>query len=293
MAEYVRLTRRQLQTSIHRYTHPDSGRRVVVIGMHHVGEPGYFAGLRAVLNAVEADGGVVHCEGARLLPCSAPDVTTQEQQLLEDLRRGDELQAHRLAELGWLGQIDGLGYPPHWRVIDLSYLQIMRRLGTPATRQLADRKIRAFAWPDADHRGIHRLRLRIALATRIAARDRYVARVDHRDPADRVLLDGRTAVALDGVAATERDAALARGVQHVPGLVAGLRDQGFVRTEEVAWHTVAEMPTIRAALWRLATATQDHRSVGTLRRPAASASARHHPEVADPLATTSEPSAAA
>src|SRR6266511_2808289 len=88
MAEYLRLIRRtHLQTSIHYYAHPDTGRRVTMIGTHHVGERAYFAGLRVVIDELEAAGALVHCEGSRLLPCDDPAITAGEQQLLGQLRR--------------------------------------------------------------------------------------------------------------------------------------------------------------------------------------------------------------
>src|SRR6266511_2808288 len=96
MAEYLRLIRRtHLQTSIHYYAHPDTGRRVTMIGTHHVGERAYFAGLRVVIDELEAAGALVHCEGSRLLPCDDPDITAEEQQLLAELRRCDALEKRR------------------------------------------------------------------------------------------------------------------------------------------------------------------------------------------------------
>ncbi len=252
MAEYLRLIRRtHVQTSIHHYAHPDTGRRVTVIGTHHVGQPAYFAGLRAVIDELEAAGAVVHCEGSRLLPCDDPDITAEEQRLLAELRRCDELEKQRLSELGWVGQMDGLGYPPHWQVIDLSYLEIFRQLGLAAAQQLVQGKTRAFDWPDDDRKGIDRLRMRITLTLRATANDRHVTQLEGREPTKTVLLADRTMLALNGVAGTDRDTVLVWGVAHMPGLGAGLGEQGFVRSDEPQWHTVAELPSIRTALWRV------------------------------------------
>src|SRR6266511_3370187 len=219
MAEYLRLIRRtHLQTSIHYYAHPDTGRRVTMIGTHHVGERAYFAGLRVVIDELEAAGALVHCEGSRLLPCDDPDITAEEQQLLAELRRCDELEKRRLAHLGWVGQIDGLGYPPHWQVIDLSYLEILRRLGVTAIQRLVHGKTKAFDWPDDDHKGIDRLRLRVAATLRATANDRHVTQLNDREPRKTVLPGDRTTAALNGVAGTDRDTVLGWGVAHMPGL---------------------------------------------------------------------------
>ena len=260
MAEYLRLAQRvHAQTSIHRYVHPDTGRRVTLLGTHHVGKARYFTGLRTVIDELEAAAGaVVHCEGSRLRLCDEADITAEEQQLLAQLRRCDELEKRRLHELGWIGQIDGLGYPPHWQVIDLSYLQIARRLGPAATRTLTHRKTRAFDWPEDDRRGLQRLQLRIALTLRLTCNDRYVTQLARqRGSADAVLLGERTTVALDGVSGTDRDTVLVWGAGHLPGLGAGLRDQGFIREGELEWHTVSEVPSIARSVWRLVVGQPD------------------------------------
>src|SRR6266511_2961802 len=241
MAEYLRLIRRtHLQTSIHYYAHPDTGRRVTMIGTHHVGERAYFAGLRVVIDELEAAGALVHCEGSRLLPCDDPGITAEEQRLLAELRRCDELEKRRLAHLGWVGQIN-----------DLSYLEIFRRLGVTAIQRLVHGKTKAFDWSDDDRKGIDRLRLRVAATLRATANDRHVTQLEGRAPTKTVLLADRTMLALNGVAGTDRDTVLVWGVAHMPGLGAGLREQGFVRSDEPQWHTVAELPSLRTALWRV------------------------------------------
>jgi hypothetical protein len=112
MAEYLRRVRRRAQSAIHRYVHPGTGRRVTVVGTHHVGRPAYFACLRAVIDDLEQAGAVVHSEGSSLIPPDEAGITTEEHQLLADLRRLGELEKRRVRELGWIGQIDGLAYPP-------------------------------------------------------------------------------------------------------------------------------------------------------------------------------------
>lgn len=254
-AEYVRLADgRQVQTSIRTFTHPVTARKVTVIGTYHLGEPSYFVGLREAIDKLQANGAVVQCEGSRLRACDETDATADERELLAQLRRADELQNQRVAELGWVGQIDGLAYEPSWQVFDLDYLKIIRGLGMPLARAKTRGKLRLVDWPDTDRNGLNRMRLGIALLMRIASQDRRLVHLANRpDPADEVLVKARNAVALDGVAGTDRDTVLVWGLAHLPGLDTGLVEQGFVRSGEPQWHTVARRPTIPRALFRLAT----------------------------------------
>jgi hypothetical protein len=251
-AEYVQLVgRRQVQTSTRLFTHPDTDRQVTVIGTFHLGEPAYFTGLRDTIDKLQANGAVVQCEGSRLLTC---DDTDDEQELLGQLRRADVLQDQRLAELGWISQVQGLQYPPSWQIADLNYLTIIRDLGIPLARTMARAQLRRVDWPDDDRNGLNRMRLGIALLMRVVSQDRRVVQVAaHPDPADAVLVTARNEVALDGIAGTDRDTVLIWGLAHLPGLDAGLTEQGFIRSGEPQWHTVARRPTIPDALWRLAT----------------------------------------
>jgi hypothetical protein len=246
--------RRHVQTSIRIFNHPVTDRKVTVIGTYHLGEHDYFAGLGEAIDTLQANGAVVQCEGSRLLTCDESDATADEQELLAQLRRADVLQDQRVAELGWAGQIDGLGYPPSWQVVDLSYLKIIRGLGIPLARTVTRGKLRRVDWPDDDRNGLNRMRLGIALLMRIVSQDQRLVQVAARhDPTDEVLVKARNAVALQGIASTDRDTVLIWGLAHLPGLDAGLAEQGFVRSGAPLWHTVARRPTIPDALWRLAT----------------------------------------
>jgi hypothetical protein len=261
VAEYVRLVRGQVQTSIRRYAHPDTGRQVMVVGTHHVGRPGYFGALRAVIDAAEAAGAVVHSEGSSRVPFDTADITAEERQLLAELERYQELGERRIRELGWVGQVEGLGYPPQWHIVDLSNVDIIRRLGGDTVREYIGRMSRMLG-PHDDPRALDRMLLRIAVGTRLTMTDRHVVRLGRRDRAAAVLLGDRDKVALEGVRATDRDAVLVWGAGHMPGLGAGLVEQGFLRQGPPEWHTAVQVPSINRALWGLITGgSRAHRSI--------------------------------
>jgi hypothetical protein len=251
MTEFLRIVRSaQLQTPVLRYVHPDSRRRVTVIGGMHVGDPGFFARLRTVIDGLHAAGAVVQCEGSGLLPYADADADDAERQVLADLGRCRELEKRRIAELGWVGQADGLGYPPDWQIIDLTNLEIVRLAGVDVMAEGVRRMTKQFDWPEDDRNGITRFRLAVAMTLRVMAIARGMDAYRKADPANGVLLGARTSTALDGVDTTDRHVVLIWGAMHLPGIDAGLTARGFVRTGEPQWFTVAQLPSIRSAIWR-------------------------------------------
>jgi hypothetical protein len=193
----------------------------------------------------------VQCEGSRLLPDDA-DGTDEEQLLIAELRCVDELEKLRVAEIGWTHQVDGLGYPPHWQMVDLSYLQILRRLGPAPIRTMIERRNRLYNPPNTSRATPQVFRLAIAIAMRVAENDRHITRPS-RNPADTVLIGDRNDLALKGIADTAQDTVLVHGAAHMPGIGAGLHEQGFRRHGDTEWHTAATRLPIRSALWKLLT----------------------------------------
>ncbi|GAA0905196.1 hypothetical protein [Virgisporangium aurantiacum] len=248
MSEYVRTIDGRLQTAVHHYLHPDLPRRVTIIGTHHFGVPAYWTDIRARIDRLVAGGAVVHCEGSMLVP-DASDVTEDERRLLTELRRCRVLEQQRVSQVfGWVHQRDGLGYPPHWQVIDLSHLEILRRLGPDMIGKFIGPLRRMVDWPDDDRCGPARYRFLIAVRVRITGNDRAITR---RGPADTVLVDDRQRLALDAVAGTGRDTVLVWGASHLAGLGTALRSRGFVRCGDTEWHTVLDLPPIWPAFRQL------------------------------------------
>jgi hypothetical protein len=251
--EYVRLVdKRQVQTSIRLFVDPGTDRQITVIGTFHLGEPGYYQGLREAIDKLEANGAVVHCEGPyRLNPDD--DVTDEQHELLALLDRVGVLMTQRVGELGWTAQAAALGYPPSWQRIDLTNLEIIRRMGMEQARSKIRKMVGFLDWPDGDRNGLNRMRLQIALLMRLMSQDKTIVQAAQRETTDKVIVEARNEVALQAVAGTDHDTVLIWGLTHMPGLDAGLTEQGFVRSGDPQWHTVTRRPTIPDALWRLAT----------------------------------------
>ncbi|GAA2617176.1 hypothetical protein [Paractinoplanes durhamensis] len=252
-AEFVRVRRRRLQTAVRRYLHPGTGRTITVIGTYHLAKPAYWQDLREVIDKLEANGAVVHCEGSTK---SHPDddVTDEERQIVDQLVRAGTLERRRIKALGWTGQVEGLGYPDSWRVVDLSTAEIVRRLGPALGRHAAAHKMRGMDWPDIDRAGFNKLRLKITFLFRFMAADNLVIKASNGSgPSDDVIVKARDQHALAEAAGADQDLVMIWGLAHLPGLDAGLIALGFERSGPLQWHTVTRrVPSICGALLRWA-----------------------------------------
>jgi hypothetical protein len=123
--------RATLQTAVHHYRHPDTGRKVTLVATMCFGDPGYYGKLRELISGCEAGGAVVHCEGSGRVPYDDGDVTADEQTLLGDLRECRDLETARFPTIGWVHRNACLEPGPRWQVHDLSDLAIIRP-GRPA-----------------------------------------------------------------------------------------------------------------------------------------------------------------
>lgn len=268
MSDFLRFRRRTLQTPVHHFVHPDTGRRIAVIGTMHMGEPGYFAGLRTVIDGLEDDGAVVQCEASSLLLLdeqTEQTLTGDERVVLDMRKRRMELELRRVTELGWVRQLDVLGYPDRWQKVDLGIVEVIRRVGTETMLRNEVRAIEMFDRPDNDPRSIERLRLLlrfmfIGFRVTVWSSARRAARPGTPAAIDAVLIDQRDALALEALWGTEQDTVLIWGCAHLPGIEAGITRRGFVRDGATQWHTAAVLPTVRSILSRLAALP---RTVGT------------------------------
>jgi hypothetical protein len=250
MAAYIRVTAdHQLQTPTLCFVHPKTDQVVTVIGTSHIGTAAYFKHLQSSINTLCLGGAVVHAEGSGLLTDpGAP--TPEEAEVLDSLQRCNQLVILRSAQNGWTHQLEGLRYPAHWQIRDLTVLEIVRRIGLPTMHRMARQKLRGVDWPDTDPTGPHRFWVMTMLALRSGTSERAATALA-KTKAMQVLLHERNKVALDGVFVTDEDVVLVWGGMHVRGIVAGLRERGFEPSGTPEWTTVMNLPPRSAVVRRV------------------------------------------
>jgi len=249
MAEYARIINRTtLQTPVHQYVHTDTGRQVILIGVVPVGEAGYYRSLRDLIEQLELDGVVVHCEGGSALAlrtAEPPGLSSHESMLWSELRRLKAMQDAAIAALGWTGQVQGLSYPMCWRFVDMPFIEILRTVGAEVLLREARLLAKPLVWyQDHPARALAWFRLTAVVDLRRMAKG---------DPArgaqgDELIVEQRNDVALSGVEATDHDMVLIWSPEHLPGLDTELRARGFHRIA-VDWYDVMQLPTTESAIW--------------------------------------------
>jgi len=240
LAEYLRITEnRELQTAIHHYQHPETGRRVTLVATMHFGDSGYYIGLRQVIGDREAAGAVVHCTGSGRVPDDSA-ISAAELIVLNAWRDCRDLEIARFPTIGWVHKDAWLDPRPQWEVHDLSDLAIIRLAGLPLITRVVARKVRLFG-PPKGPTALKWLRFKIILAMRRTASPKFQGGLAHIDE-----IPHRNTVALKAVNAIDHDTVLVWGAAHIPGLDNGIREAGLRHTG-TDWHTVTEIPR----LWNL------------------------------------------
>jgi len=213
-------------TAVRTFTHPDSGRTVTLVGTMHIGQHRYFRQLSYVVEALSAAGAEVHVEGINHLAESEPTAWERDRLAEADGWADPETTGVTVSLLRVESQGVRLRLPEGVRNVDLSHLQLLRRLGWDNYR-------RVFSPPHADPssprlgpiaRAIIRFQFRhLRLVNRFASlrrRDRHIAEV---------VIEERNQMAFAAAteALTRGDVALVWGTQHVPGLATLFRAQGY------------------------------------------------------------------
>ncbi|WP_428963043.1 hypothetical protein [Micromonospora fluostatini] len=247
-----------LQTPVTAFRNPDTGHRLQVASTFHFGEPGYYQVLLDDITAHERDGWRVQHEGSQhITPADTP--TADDQTVLNELHASRDLDTRRMSVLGWVSQHSVL-HRPTWRTVDMADLDIIRAVGHDTMRAHLTTTRKRLDWPDTQPWQHCRFHALLALGLRHIARaaahgnDPH-GRRPHPDPRkealDRVLLDARTALAVNTATTTDGNVVMVWGAAHLPGIAAELVGHGY-RTDpaDTRWHTVGLLPPVTASTLR-------------------------------------------
>ncbi len=133
----VRRRGNELQTPIVTYEHPVSGRRVICVGMVHIGEKGYFDAIQLLAHVCELRRYVVLYE--KVSPPAnkqeRADLTYEERRFLIRRRGLRAAMRKEIAPLGLVYQMDALTYRLTWINTDMDLVTLIRSL-SPSAKML-------------------------------------------------------------------------------------------------------------------------------------------------------------
>jgi hypothetical protein len=209
-----------------------NGRTVTLIGTMHIGDPGYFRELSAVVERLAAGGTVIQVEG--ISHRHDDRLTRWEHARLAEADGWTDPEtagaaAFRRAE----SQATGLQLPADATNIDLSHGELLRRVGWRNYRRLFASQPASGAEPVANAavRAAVRLQLRhtrlLEGLKAVRPRNRHV---------NRVVIGERNRIAFAGAveALAGRDVALIWGADHLPGLARLFHQAGY-RLRQQTW----------------------------------------------------------
>jgi hypothetical protein len=229
MSVALRVSGNRVQTAVWVFRRPDTGRTATLVGTMHIGDTRYFGQLSALLDGLAGRGAEVHVEGIA--------------------HRGEEgltaLERRRLATAGTWANRESSGaavtaleaesqsslrLPEGSRNIDLSHIELLRRIGWKEYRRL-------FRPPPAGAPQLSGAAAKAAIRFQLR-HNRGLEMIRFLSPRqrrlNRVVITERNAVAFAGAvgALEERDVALVWGCDHLPGLARRFAGAGYRLTEQ-------------------------------------------------------------
>jgi hypothetical protein len=231
MSVALRVSDGRVQTAVWVFRRPDTGRTVTLVGTMHIGDARYFGQLSELLDGLAGSGAEVHVEG--IAHRSDEGLTALERRRLAAAGRWADLETTGAAVAALQAESQsGLRLPEGSRNIDLSHVELLRRIGWKEYRRLfRPPTAGAPQLSGAAARAAIRFQLRhsrgLELLRRLSPRQRRL---------DRVVISDRNAVAFAGAvgALRERDVALVWGCDHLPGLARLFVGAGY-RPAEQRW----------------------------------------------------------
>lgn len=216
-----------------------TGQKVSLVGMMHVGDESYFQETAELLEGLSDKGYDVHYE--RLMKASDARVAAIPEAFREDFERlrasiKASSQTETASALRLHHQKDKLVYPSGAENIDFSDLDVFRALGFKKASRL-------FEPLDLQGVSVDAARRMLVLTFRLRALRSVLDRLTPKGRAvKRVILDGRNDHAVRHARRALKDSniALVWGAEHLPGLFRGLQADGF-QLKGVSWRRVCEI----------------------------------------------------
>ena len=229
----LRVDRRRVKTAVWSLIHQETGRTVTLVGTMHIGDPGYFGQLSAVLDRLAGAGAEVQVEGISHAPGEVVSEWERERLDEADAWGNPETTGAAMDVLQLQSQGTRLGLPQGARNIDMTHVELLRRVGWEEYQRLLA--------PQANvGRALH-LNLVVRAAIRFQLRhSRGLLHLTSLRPrahrVTQVIVGARNQVAFAGAieALRTRDVVLVWGTDHLPGLARLFAGAGY-RPRHEAW----------------------------------------------------------
>ena len=222
----LRVDRRRVKTAVWTLAHPATGRTVTLLGTMHIGDPAYFGQLSEVLAGLAEAGAEVHVEGISD-GVAGPMSDWERDRLAEaDGWANAETSGAAVALLQLESQGGKLRLPAGTRNIDLTYVELLRRVGWDDYRRLLapQPELRVAPGLGPVVRAAMRFQLRHSRSlARLASLRPWARRVSE------VVMGARNEIAYaGGLDALERgDVVLVWGTDHLPELAERFAAAGY------------------------------------------------------------------
>jgi hypothetical protein len=224
------------QTPVYRYRHPRTGRQATIVGTALLGTPGYYRILAEQVRSRAVQGALAYGGAGPYGIDDGASATVDEQAVLDLIAHLDTLEHQLATRLGWARQIDTLT-ADGWRTFDVPQVEMIRACGVHQVHAALRQRQVALgdpALPDS----CTRMREIVGVQARSLA-----IPGQHRGPLDSLLIDARTAMVRDAVAATMSDVVLVYEANHVPALDKVIRSLGMARANRV-WIPALPLPPL-------------------------------------------------
>jgi hypothetical protein len=222
----------KLQTSAHHLRHVESGRRVTLLSMIHIGRADYYARLSELVEEREQDGLVLYEGLGELDADELAELTEDEQRLYERFAALAGAYRRVAASLNLVAQTDAMPRPrAGWVRADLPVRDLLRRWLAARLPLIPMIEGTGRMLESAFMRRSTRLLL-LQEPLILAAFTFLRGRVSRLGRITALLIDERNAAALaafDTVPA-HKDVIITYGAGHIPGLLAGLSARGYQET---------------------------------------------------------------
>lgn len=234
--KWLRNRKNRLETPIIFYEHPDTKKRVALVGTIHIAEPGYFTAIQQRIDSL--DGYAVLFEGVGKMSPQEEELLSGKERKIADMLKQILAVMDKISALTSLQhQRAGLSYNPPWINTDFSFYKLVQ--------SLAAQDVKLIDFSDFDKIfSDERSRLLVECLinwsfSQLAALSMLMAAFRINGRTEKVILRDRNEVAFQGItnSLSSGNVVSIWGAAHLKGIAAKLKKIGF---EEVGceWFVV-------------------------------------------------------